>query len=557
MDYGKHFSTLKTPQSEQARGDQVQNSAGGFTFTVDRWSQFDRWLILGSAGGTYYATEKKLTVENAKAVQECLREDGLRTVGRIVHVSDKGLAPKNDPAIFALAIAAGAEDPVTRAAALAALPSVCRTGTHLFTFVQQVGNFRRWGRGLRRAVANWYLEKKPHALANQLVKYRQREGWSHKDIFRLAHPQATTPEHATLFRYVVAGKDGLGDRAIKRNGKDGPETNYAKVGELPAFVEAFEEAQVTKDKNRICSLVLEHGLTHEMLPTEWKNERDVWAALLYKMPQTALIRNLGKMTEVGLLKPMSLEARTAADKLTDKDALKRGRVHPMTVLIALRTYQQGHGDKGKLKWDPVRDVVDAFDEAFYASFDAVEPTGKNTLLALDVSGSMDSPVAGLPLTCREASAAMAMVTARTEKSWHCFGFTSSGGGYGGLWGGGNNGFTEIDISPKQRLDDVIRKMQALPMGGTDCALPMIYASKKKLEVDTYVVLTDNETWAGAIHPHQALQKYRREFKRPAKLVVLAMTPTNFTIADPQDGGMLDISGLSADVPQVISSFARG
>ena len=36
----------------------------------------------------------------------------------------------------------------------------------------------------------------------------------------------------------------------------------------------------------------------------------------------------------------------------------------------------------------------------------------------------------------------------------------------------------------------------IPMGGTDCAQPMIYAQRKKLEVDVFIVYTDSETWAG-------------------------------------------------------------
>ena len=30
------------------------------------------------------------------------------------------------------------------------------------------------------------------------------------------------------------------------------------------------------------------------------------------------------------------------------------------------------------------------------------------------------------------------------------------------------------------------------------------------EFDTFVVLTDNETWAGRVHPHQAMQQYREK-----------------------------------------------
>jgi len=145
----------KTPQSAPLAG-QTPNSAGGFAWAVDDWARLRRFLILGSEGGSYYAGEWKLTRENAEAVERCLAADGPRAVGEIAAVSDAGRAPKNDPAVFALAMAAGAGDEATRKAALEALPRVCRTSTHLFQFATFVEGFRGWGRSLRRAIGGWY-----------------------------------------------------------------------------------------------------------------------------------------------------------------------------------------------------------------------------------------------------------------------------------------------------------------------------------------------------------------------------------------------------------------
>ena len=86
---------------------------------------------------------------------------------------------------------------------------------------------------------------------------------------------------------------------------------------------------------------------------------------------------------------------------------------------------------------------------------------------------------------------------------------------------------------------------------------MLYASEKGLKVDAFVVMTDNETWAGTTHPVGALRDYRRKTGIPAKLVVVGMTSTGFSIADPNDGGMLDVVGFDAAAPEVIAGFARG
>ncbi|NUQ72196.1 MAG: TROVE domain-containing protein [Polyangiaceae bacterium] len=550
-NYLKHLVSIFTPQREKAREDQVVNNAGGFVFVLDKWAKLDRWLILGTEGGSYYATERQMTRDNAKTILECLAEDGIRTVRRIVEISDAGRAPKNEPAIFALAMAAGADDPATRKAALEALPKVCRTGTHLFHFARDVEGFRRWGRGLRTAVAAWYNDKPADRLAYQAVKFQQRDGFSHRDLLRLAHPKAPSAQHNAIYRWIVGGTEAF-DKAR-------PKGDVLKVEDLPALIRAFEQLRAAKDAKTVAALVREHRLTHEMLPTEWKNHSIVWEALLQDMPMTAMIRNLAKMTHVGLLTPMSNAARKVAAELMDEGRLRKARVHPIALLSAMKVYERGHGMKGSLAWTPVREIVDALDAAFYLAFRAVEPTGKKHLLALDVSGSMTcGEIAGVPgLSPRVASSAMAMVTARTEANFGVVAFTApSGGGYGGMHGGGTPGIAPLDVSPRQRLDDVLKLVDNLPFGGTDCALPMIWATRNKIEVDTFVVYTDNETWAGSVHPFQALRDYRQKMGRPAKLIVVGMTATDFTIADPTDAGMMDVVGFDTAAPQIMADFAR-
>jgi 60 kDa SS-A/Ro ribonucleoprotein len=162
-----------------------------------------------------------------------------------------------------------------------------------------------------------------------------------------------------------------------------------------------------------------------------------------------------------------------------------------------------------------------------------------------------------------ASAALALVTAAVEPRHAFVAFTSGGwqspaagpGQYAGM--GYANGITPFSVSPRQRLDDVCRQTAGLPMGGTDCALPMLYALDQQLEVDVFIVLTDSETWAGGVHPSQALAQYRREMGLPAKLVVCGMVSNGFSIADPADAGMLDVVGFDTATPALMADFARG
>jgi 60 kDa SS-A/Ro ribonucleoprotein len=168
-----------------------------------------------------------------------------------------------------------------------------------------------------------------------------------------------------------------------------------------------------------------------------------------------------------------------------------------------------------------------------------------------------SKIAGSCLTAREASAAMALVTAATEPDCEIIAFSApAGGGFGGMHGGGESGITRVNLSPRMRLDDVIQRIRAIPMGGTDCALPMVWARRNRLKVSAFVTYTDSETWAGLIHPAQALRLYRNAFVSDAKAVVVGMTSNAFTLADPNDRGMLDVVGFDTTAPAVIAEFVR-
>jgi 60 kDa SS-A/Ro ribonucleoprotein len=191
----------------------------------------------------------------------------------------------------------------------------------------------------------------------------------------------------------------------------------------------------------------------------------------------------------------------------------------------------------------VPQVTDALNAAFYTAFENVEPTGRRVLLALDISGSMGwGRVAGTALTPREASSAMALVTAATEANAHIVGFATE--------------MAPLPITPSMRLDDAVRATSGLPFGGTDVARPMLYALERGLKVDAFVVYTDSETWAGSIHPVQALRAYRERTGIAAKLAVVGMVSNGFSIADPEDAGMLDVVGFDTATPALLADFIR-
>ena len=526
-------------------GKMTENSAGGLSFKVSDKDRLLRLIFLGGENGTYYIGERKLAMENAQVVVRLLANgEGQWVVDTLIDISTSGRAAKQNNLLFVLAMCARIGDKDTRQKVYLNLDKFCRIPTHLFMFigfVEAMPGGTGWGRGLRRAVCAWYTNKKPENLAMLVTKYKNREGWTHLDILRLSHVKPTTPSQNLLLKYIAKGE--LPNATVFED------TTKDDEYKTWLFLKAVEILKKTDKESSAIKLLTKFPglLCREHIPTGLLNSCAVWEVLLSTMPLTAMLRNLGKMSSIELIVSGSPSTTLVCQKLTDVGTLKQARIHPFNVLVALKTYSQGHGEKGSLTWVPVPEIEAALSLAYDLSFVNVESTGKRYVLAMDISGSMGfCGINGSSIiTPQEGAAAMAMCTLRKEPECTSVAFCTELVPYP----------MTPDMSLKQLTE--LAKEYSRRMGGTDCAQPMLWALKNNVKADVFVVYTDCETWAGRISPHQALQMYREQMGIPAKLIVCAMTSNGFTLADPNDSGMLDMPGFDSAAPEIMRNFVMG
>ncbi|HSE47455.1 MAG TPA: TROVE domain-containing protein, partial [Gemmatimonadales bacterium] len=488
--YASHINA-PTPQSQPLRGreaEQVKNYAGGYVFKLDPWQELERFVILGTMGGTYYVSEQKLTQEAGTMLAELLKLNPVLVIDTIVKISDAGRAPKNTPALFALAMAASPKynsNVEAREWAFEMLPKVARTGTHLLQFVNALNELRGWGPQARKGIGRyWFGSKRNTELALRAVKDQSREGWSLGDVLRLCHIPLSKESRgrAAMFTYLTH-PERLNEAGDAINIAKQLPSKIGEVVDAPVDWEPVKPLIAAREKlhrdwaakavteREAAEFIREQRLPREAVPTDLLNSKEVWNALLDEMPITAMIRNLGKMTNIELLKPGTAAATIVIDRLADTERLRKGRVHPMQVLIALRTYANGRGARGSLTWSPVAPIVAALDAAFYECFQNVRPTGKRFLIGLDVSGSMGVQFADYPgLTVCEAAAAMAMILVARENWVQVMGFAHD--------------FRNLGFHSRMSLEEATKRSRDNNFGTTDCALPFVYAKQKGLEVDT-------------------------------------------------------------------------
>ncbi len=356
-------------------------------------------------------------------------------------------------------------------------------------------------------------------------------------MLRLAHVQARNQGIAAasdtrnaIFSYMVDSWPGVGIV---------PHENEALQ-----IIWAAERAK-TADEKELVHLIQTYRLPMECVPSE-KRSKAVYEALIPSAGMTWLLRNLSNLSKTGAIAEGQYSNLNAViARLTDGEQIRRGRVHPLSLLVALNTYSSGRGIRGNGEWPVIPKVVEALDAAFYMAFDAIAPTGMRFVLGLDVSGSMAGGlIAGMPgITPRIGTAAMAMATNRVENNVATMAFS--------------NKFVPFAVGRNECLDAVTARMNGMPFDRTDCSLPMVWAMQNKVEADAFVIFTDSETYAGKVHPVQALKQYQDKMGIAARLIVVGMVSNEFSIADPNNPNMLDLVGFDTSAPAVISEFAAG
>ncbi len=589
-NFNKSMQPPVTPQSAplpERETEMVKMRSGGYAFLIDPIKQFERFLILGSEKNTYYATKEQLSLENAQGVLaligagravECIQLIEAVNTSSVVSDGDEDIyravrAPKKAPSIFALAMIKifGSNEDRKMVYDVIRRKAVISTLRQMYEFLHDIYYLTdgkiTFSSGFKTALADWFGTN-DRWIAMQFAKYRNSSRGKHtidvRDILRMARPTAHGTNQNVIFNWAVK-------RASLNYGQRMDLLTTPETSNSLSYIQAFETAQETNDPKVIYNLIAEHGLTHEMIPNTWFSDEhkqirvNIWRLLLgldtanvkvkrnadgtpmWKMGLTAMIRNLTRVASYGILNEVGTKdvADAFVNVLNDTEALVKARIHPLQLLSAMRMYQKGHNDRTEKSWRTNNSVLKALENAFYASFGTIGKTGKTIGYFLDISGSMEAgEVIGLPgVTPREAGAVLTMVSARNESDWLIRGF--------------NTRLVEIDINPTMSLDQVVKVMSNLDWGGTDASQPMTWAMKENINLDAFILITDNESWHGDIHVTTALANYRRKVNPNAKLVVISMTATNSSIADPKDVNQLELVGFDSAAPQIIADFISG
>jgi len=528
----------------------VANPAGGYVFSKNHRENLADFIITGTAGGTYYVNEREHTLGNLARVNDAVAADPLGAAV-LAHECLTGFpqrAPRPHGGLYVLAYAHAKGGHEARLWIEDHAWEAIRTSFHrsmFWGYYRQVAGKPRAGdneptmpsgRAARRLFSSLLLRPDVDDLAFSIAKGNSRktsagEDVSAHDILRKFHPFTADPRRNTLFAWI---------------GGKVPDVVAAEV--IPVIGQFTAAQGLVTSKEAVAFIAANPRTPWEFIPSELRDAA-AWRELAGTTGMTALVRNLALMTRNGAITPMAPTTAKVVDRLSDGEAVRRSRLHPADLWLAQQAYAAGvsqpHPGKPPVTWQPVNTVLGALDRAWEAAFGSVTPTGKRLLVAVDCSGSMGSAMhlaSGAPIgNVYQVALVMAMMLARAEPNVHVI---------------------EVDTSVHPSLVNARTSIAEIGShrnphgGGTDMALPFLWATREKVCADGIVVFTDNETWAGGWHASEALEAYRRAVNPACKVVVVSMTANGRSIGDPRDEGVLNVAGLDATIPALVAGFIR-
>ncbi len=522
----------------------VTNYAGGAVHAVS-WSQlFDRFITLGTTGGTFYATEQRLQEDIAPELLTGYVQAGPSAIMELA--ARIPTLPLLRPSLLltALALVAGSNE--MKHAVVQHIHQLAPTLSHLLTVVSYYNTLRLnsysdvhsdrkrvpHGRSWRRAVSAWLTRRDAQSLAYQMLKYKRRDGVSVSQLLRYAHPKPPTDTHSALFHWALYGWPSVGD-----------EPHPDHVLRLVWAVERLHRLHPT-DVATAVDLIATYRMVREMVPTSFLQHRSVWAALVPFMPIHALLRSIVSLSRIGVFSDQATRPHVLAmveRRLTDEEVLRS--VHPLHIYLALTTYKAGYSAVTREHWSVDTDLVRILTNSLDRSFAKGNPSNKRIVVALDISGSMrrtyDNAQVSSYVPIHIGALLLAYIL-RIEPYATAYLFTDRTFDYHG--------------TTHRGVMDTITYVCSYPSGNTDISSPLFRAMQDVPDADAVVLITDNETWKNKQPIHVVMDRYRAITKKPTKLIVIGLTATRYTVADPNDPYAYNIAGFSTTVPDVLSSL---
>lgn len=481
------------------------NEAGGIAYTLTPKQQLAQLAATGCLNNTYYADAQSQLDQVLKLAESLDAQFIAKTA---VYARQKGFM-KDMPALLLAVLAQKDVNMLARV-----FDQVVDNGKMLRNFAQiirsgAVGR-KSFGNRPKKLMQTWLLT----ATEKQLLNAAVGNSPSLADVVKMVHPKPREAWRAAWFAWLI-GKP------------------YDREA-LPPITRAFEDYKQSREGEL-------PNVPFQMLTALDLNSGD-WAQIARNGSWQQVRQNLNTFLRHEVF-AKSKNIKMVAEKLRDETAIARARVLPYQLLTAY----QATSDQMPFE------IREALQDAMETAVQNVPAIRGKVVVCPDVSGSMHSPATGYRgsattrTRCIDIAALVSAAMLRTNPQARVIPFEQI--------------TVNVKLNPRDSIMTNAEKLANVGGGGTACSAPLALLNREKADVDLFVIVSDNESWADDSQQWGATTSLMKEWdilkKRcpEAKLVCLDIQPyTKAQVRNRHD--ILNIGGFSDQVFSLIGSFAE-
>lgn len=484
------------------------NEAGGTAYKLSPKNALAQYAATGCFSNTFYADAS----EQLEKVLELTKELDAEFIAKVaIYSREKGFM-KDMPALLVAVLSTKDKALLERV-----FPRVIDNGKMLRNFVQimRSGAVGRKSLGSlpKRLVREWFENRKAETIFKQSVG----QSPSLADILKMVHPKPQDAEKEALYGYFI-GRNVDSDK-------------------LPEIVKAFEKFK-RKDSEEI------PAIPFQMLTALSLSTKD-WTEIARNAAWQMTRMNLNTFQRHGVFQDKEMVS-VIANRLRDREAIKRAKVFPYQLLVAHSAALQNR--------EIPREITEALQDAMEIATENVPAINGKVYVLPDVSGSMSSPVTGYrksatsTIRCIDVAGLVASAILRKNPTAEVLPF--------------ENNVVDIALNPRDSVMTNAQKLASIGGGGTNCSAPLSKLNKAKAQGDLVIYVSDNESWIDSKRTWNSgteTMKQWNEFKsrnKDAKLVCIDIQP-NATTQGQERADILNVGGFSDQVFTLISEFANG
>lgn len=509
------LSTLLTSvrKSRKAKAQHI-NRAGAPSFRRSLKEQVVAVLSTGTLGDTYYVSRKEICEEAIGVLTEARNQCPEFLAKALVWARNKGML-KTLPVLGLVVLSAGGSK--TKVLFGQTFPHVVKTPDDLRSFVMICKSGAIPGRkglgGMTVSLVKAFLLAMSEYHTVKYGSSNSRE-ITLRDIIRMAHPNPGSPEVAERLGWLVRGRRSLGINQ-----------DYNRQ------IRSLEALKMAPAEDAQLALIREGRLPYEVVvPSLKATSTAIWRELLRQAPYLNLLRNLNTFTRHQVFSHEE-EVGYVVKRLTDPIAVRRSKVLPFRFFNAWQAYMRNENHDSR--------IANALRAALELSF-ANMPSFGNRVVAIgtDVSGSMNSQVSdkGSTRFIDIAGIFTGALLKRIENRAVPLPFE-----------------TRVRSNNLSSRDDIMvsaDKIAQMGGGGTAVGAPIEYLLDRKIKVDVFIGITDNEDWAYGEEYScsgsflELWRRYRKEIAPEAQAFLVTIASYRDAVAPEGEDGVHFIYGWS-------------